>query len=72
VRTVGIWVSGLLASFIVGAFVGSIFDRAYSGVPAIGPPSLAFTASFNPNAFMGGIAGLLIFTRLWLTSGPKK
>ena len=68
VRTVGIWVSGLLASFIVGAFVGSIFDSAYSGVPAIGPPLLAFVAGFNANAFVGGIAGLLIFTcaRLWL------
>jgi hypothetical protein len=69
-RTVGIWVSGLLASFIVGAFIGSIFDHAYNGVPAIGPPRLAFMAGFDANALMGGIAGLLIFTcaRLWLTS----
>jgi hypothetical protein len=74
VRTVGIWVSGLLASFIVGAFIGSIFDHVYSGVPAIGPPHLAFMASFNANALMGGIAGLLAFTcaRLWLASGPNK
>jgi len=72
-RTVGIWVSGLLASFIVGAFVGSIFDSAYSGVPAIGPPPLAFMAGFNANAFMGGIAGLLIFTcaRLWLAGKSR-
>ena len=73
-RTVGIWVSGLFASFIVGAFVGSIFDHAYSGVPAIGPPPLAFMASFNANAVMGGIAGLFAFTcaRLWLASGPNR
>jgi ABC-type xylose transport system permease subunit len=60
VRTFGIWVSGLLASALVGGFIGSIFESEYD-----------YT---HNRTFLCGIAGLLIFTcaRLWLASGTKK
>jgi hypothetical protein len=56
-RTFGIWVCGLLAALLIGGFIGSQFDNAYS--PVWG--------------FWGAIAAMLVFAcaRLWATSNRK-
>jgi hypothetical protein len=57
VRTLGIWVFGLLASLFIGAMIGSQFDHSYSSDMGVS----------------GAIAGMLAFTclRLWLGQSPK-
>jgi hypothetical protein len=61
-RIVALWVSGLLASAIVGSFVGA-FMNSNGGY--------AFTDLASKN--LGAIAGALVFTcaRLWLTGKSK-
>jgi hypothetical protein len=56
---VGIWVSGLLASGLIGGFVGSIFDNPYS--------------YSHDSVFLAAIAGMLVFTcaRLWLAKSKQ-
>lgn len=51
-RTLGIWIFGLLASLIVGGIIGSRFDRGYSDI----------------SGTFGAIAGAFSFAcaRLWL------
>lgn len=51
-RTVGIWVSGLLASAIIGGLTGSVFNQPFS----------------TDMGVWGALAGMLAFTcvRLWL------
>jgi hypothetical protein len=58
VRTVGIWVSGLVglvASAIIGGFIGSLLERPYSS---------------GAGLFWGGTVGIGLFAltcaRLWL------
>ena len=65
VRTIAIWVSGLAASAIVGAGIGS----GISGV--VGAIGATSDAASNAEAW-GIVAGLLGFTcaRLWATSKP--
>ena len=50
-RVLGIWISGLLGSTIVGSMIGTLF----------------FNGLVDPS-FLGGLAGLLLFTclRLWM------
>jgi hypothetical protein len=57
VRTIAIWVFGLLASAIVGALVGSRFDVGYSGDYGI----------------WGALAAMFAFAcaRLWLAAPAK-
>jgi hypothetical protein len=57
-RTVAIWISGLLASAIIGGFIGSTFDTVYGD---------------GLGSITGVLAGLLAFTcaRLWLAGEPR-
>jgi hypothetical protein len=57
-RTIGIWISGLLASAIAGGFIGSTFDTVYGD---------------GHGTIAGAFAGLLAFTcaRLWLAGEPR-
>jgi hypothetical protein len=56
-RTLGIWVSGLLASALVGGLIGNKLGTDYSG----------------DSAALGGIAGMCAFAcvRLWLGQNRK-
>jgi hypothetical protein len=56
-RTLGIWVFGLLASAIAGGLIGSKFDDGYS----------------SSSGFWGFLAGVLAFAcvRLWLGQSSK-
>jgi len=57
VRTIAIWVFGLIAGLIIGGFLGGAFDAEFN------PHT---TVSYN--SFAGGIAGMCVFgcLRLWL------
>jgi outer membrane lipoprotein SlyB len=57
-RTIGIWISGLFASAIIGGFIGSTFDTVYGD---------------GHGTIAGAFAGLLAFTcvRLWLAGGAR-
>jgi hypothetical protein len=60
-RSVSLLVCGLLASAIIGGFIGSLLERPYSS---------------GAGLFWGGTVGVGLFAftcaRLWLTSEPKK
>jgi hypothetical protein len=57
-RTIVIWISGLLASAIFGGFIGSTFDSVYGD---------------GRGMIAGAFAGLLTFicARLWLAKEPR-
>lgn len=57
-RTVGIWVSGLIAGAIFGAFIGQALDASSMGDPGV------------PGA-IGGMC-LFICARLWATSRAER
>ena len=59
-RTIGIWVFGLLASAIVGGFVASRFESQYDYSHDLG--------------LMGALAGIFAFAciRLWLGGSSSK
>jgi hypothetical protein len=59
--SVALLVCGLLASAIIGGFIGSLLERPYSS---------------GAGLFWGGTVGVGLFAftcaRLWLASGPNK
>jgi len=56
-RTIGIWVSGILASMIIGGAIGSLIVPYPSDAPLSG--------------FIAGAAAFTCM-RLWLTEQPKR
>jgi hypothetical protein len=70
VRTVGIWISGLLASCLIGFLIGSILDGPYR---ATNDMLWGVTAGLLSGTFWGAMLGMLVFTlaRLLLASEPS-
>jgi hypothetical protein len=67
-RTVRTWISGLLASCLLGLLIGAMLDGPYRVTNDM------FWSAINAllsGAFWGAVLGLLTFTcaRLWLDSG---
>jgi hypothetical protein len=71
VRTVGIWISGLLASCLIGFLIGSILDGPYR---ATNDMLWGVTAGLLSGTFWGAMLGMLLFTfaRVLLASEPSE
>jgi hypothetical protein len=71
VRTVGIWIGGLLASGGIGGFAGSMLDGPHNSAHS----SLVWDAIAGlmlSSMFWSALLGMLVFTyaRLWLACEP--
>lgn len=63
VRTTAIWIFGLIASAIIGAFVGSAYDSTFN----------PYSMGTSGGGLFGFIGGMCLFAclRLWLAPKSK-